>query len=64
MGYTPQEMAGIAILSTIPGVIAHISEELQSGVRNRIVPDATAAYARERRDLTGDMAAAGWPSKA
>lgn len=64
MGYTPQEMAGIAILSTFPGVIAHISEELQSGVRNRIVPDETAAYARERRDLTADMDAAGWPSKA
>jgi citrate synthase len=30
-GYTPQEMAGTAILSTIPGLIAHISEELASG---------------------------------
>src|SRR5262249_20883835 len=28
MGFAPQEMAGIAILSTFPGLIAHISEEL------------------------------------
>lgn len=61
MGYTPQEMAGIAIMSTIPGVIAHISEELASGVRNRIVPDSTAEYARLRHDLRADMAKAGWP---
>lgn len=60
MGYTPPEMAGIAILSTFPGLVAHISEELQSGVINRIVPDQTAHYARDRRDLASDMAAAGW----
>jgi citrate synthase len=61
MGYTPQEMAGIAILSTFPGLIAHISEEMASGVRNRIVPDETSYYPRERHDLAADMAKAGWP---
>lgn len=61
MGFTPQEMAGIAILSTIPGIVAHISEEVRSGVRNRIVPDSTVEYVRARRDLAADMAAAGWP---
>jgi citryl-CoA lyase len=60
MGYTPQEMAGIAILSTIPGLIAHISEELASGVRGRLVPDGSAHYARDRHDLAKDMEAAGW----
>jgi citrate synthase len=60
MGYTPQEMAGIAILSTFPGLIAHISEEMASGVRNRIVPDSTAEYPRPRHDLRADMAKAGW----
>jgi citrate synthase len=60
MGYTPHEMVGIAILSTVPGIIAHISEELNSGVRVRLVPDSIAEYARERRDLATDMAAAGW----
>ena len=60
MGYTPQEMAGIAILSTMPGVIAHVSEELSSGARLRIVPDSNAHYPRERHDLAADMYKAGW----
>jgi citryl-CoA lyase len=60
MGFTPQEMAGIAILSTFPGLIAHISEELQSGVRVRIIPDGNVEYARDRRVLDADMKAAGW----
>ncbi len=60
MGYTPPEMAGIAILSTFPGLIAHISEELASGVRGRMIPDSIAEYPRERRDLSADMTDAGW----
>ena len=60
MGFTPAEMAGIAILSTFPGLVAHISEELQSGVRNRIIPDQNVDYARTRNDLTEDMRAKGW----
>ena len=60
MGYTPQEMAGIVLLSTLPGLIAHISEELKSGVRNRIIPDSIAEYPRQRRSLDEDLAAAGW----
>jgi citrate synthase len=60
LGYSPQEMAGIALLSTFPGLIAHISEELKSGVRNRIIPDSIADYPRRRRNLDEDLAAAGW----
>lgn len=60
MGFTPSEMAGLAVLSTFPGLIAHVSEELQSGVRNRIIADSNVDYAHERRDLGTDMAAAGW----
>ncbi|MBB3773408.1 citrate synthase [Angulomicrobium tetraedrale] len=60
MGFTPQEMEGIAVLSTFPGLIAHISEELQSGAINRIVPDSHVDYARTRRVLADDLAAAGW----
>jgi citrate synthase len=60
MGFTPQEMAGIAVLSTFPGLVAHVSEELQSGTRLRIIPDSNVDYARDRRDLASDMAAAGW----
>lgn len=60
MGFTPQEMTGLALLSTFPGLVAHISEELQSGVINRIVPDENVTYARDRRNLDEDCAKAGW----
>ncbi len=60
MGFTPQEMAGLGVLSTFPGLIAHVSEELQSGIRNRIVPDGSAEYTVGRRDLDADLASAGW----
>ena len=60
MEFTPEEMTGLALLSTLPGLIAHVSEELRSGVRNRIVPDAIVEYAKSRRDLDADLAEAGW----
>lgn len=60
MGFTPAEMTGLALMSTFPGLIAHISEEMQSGAINRIVPDENATYARDRKDLESDCAAAGW----
>ena len=63
MGFTPQEMAGIAIISSLPGVVAHISEELQSKTRIRIVPDQIASYPRNRVDIDDAMADAGWPQK-
>ena len=46
MGFTPDEVTGLALLSTFPDLVAHIPEELQSGVINRIVPDQNATYAR------------------
>jgi citrate synthase len=64
MGFTPQEMCGLALLSTFPGLIAHVSEELQSGVRNRIIPDENATYSDSRRDVSADLAARGWNSGA
>jgi citryl-CoA lyase len=60
MGFTPQEMVGLSILSTFPGLIAHVSEEISSGVRNRIVPDSIASIPRNRRDLEEDLKSAGW----
>ena len=54
MGFTPGEMTGLAVISTMPGVIAHISEEMQSKVRIRIIPDEQVDYARERRNLAED----------
>jgi citrate synthase len=60
MGFSPQEMCGIAVLSTFPGLVAHVSEELQSGVRNRIVPDSHVNCATVRKSFVDDMKAAGW----
>lgn len=55
MGFTPAEMTGLAVISTMPGVIAHISEELQSKVRIRVIPDEQVDYARERRNFSEDF---------
>jgi len=60
MGFTPAEMTGIALLSSMPGVIAHLSEEIQSKVRIRTVPDEAVDYDRRRRDLEVDLKAVGW----
>lgn len=60
MGFKPAEMIGIAILSTVPGVIAHVSEEIQSNVRIRTVPDEAVEYDRRRRDLAADLKEKGW----
>jgi citryl-CoA lyase len=62
MDFSPAEMIGIALLSSMPGVIAHISEEMQSKVRIRTVPDEAVDYERSRRDLGADLKAAGWPN--
>jgi len=59
LGFTPDEMTGIAVLSTLPGVIAHISEELASGRRIRTVPDDEVDYsAVVPRDFAADREAA------
>ncbi|MGF7159508.1 citrate synthase [Rhodoligotrophos appendicifer] len=63
MGFTPPEMTGVAIISSLPGVVAHVSEELQSKQRIRVVPDSIAEYPRSRKDLEEDLASAGWGRK-
>lgn len=60
MGFTPPEMTGVALISSLPGVIAHISEEMQTGKRIRIISDDIAEFPRERRDLEKDLKANGW----
>ncbi|MNF17620.1 citrate synthase [compost metagenome] len=59
MGFTPAEMTGLAVISTMPGVVAHVSEELQSKVRIRAISDNEVDYARERRDFAADYAKSG-----
>ena len=60
MGFTPDEMTGLALISAMPGVVAHVSEELQSTVRIRTLPDEIVDYRRQRNDLANDLHAAGW----
>jgi citryl-CoA lyase len=60
MGFLPQEMTGIALISSLPGVIAHVSEELETKRRIRVIPDDVAYYPRDRHDLDADLKAAGW----
>lgn len=59
MGFAPAEMTGLALQSTFPGLIAHISEEMQSSSINRVIPEENVSYARERRDLEADCISAG-----
>jgi citrate synthase len=40
IGFAPLEMAGIAATAAMPGIVAHVIEEIRSGVPLRIVPDA------------------------
>jgi citrate synthase len=61
LGFTPEEGTGIAILSTMPGLIAHVSEELQTGRPIRVVPREDVRYDVEAgRDYVRDRDAAGW----
>ncbi len=60
MGFTPPEMTGIAFISSLPGVIAHISEELQSKIRIRVIPEDTVEQPTVRRSLNADLESAGW----
>jgi citrate synthase len=60
MEFTPAEMTGIALISTMPGVVAHLSEEMNSKVRIRTVADRDVQYSVERRKLSADLASKGW----
>jgi citryl-CoA lyase len=61
MGFASHEMTGIAIISSLPGVIAHLSEELASGVRIRTLPDSMVETQVGTLDLGQALEAAGWP---
>ena len=63
MGFAPEEMTGIAIMSSLPGAIAHIAEEMKSGNRIRTVPDELVVTSVERRELEPALALAGWDSE-
>ncbi|MFJ5695555.1 citryl-CoA lyase [Arthrobacter sp. NPDC093125] len=60
MGFSPEETTGLAILSTLPGVIAHVSEELGQRQAIRTVPEGTAEYDLTAKDFNSDWSKAGW----
>ncbi|TAK29612.1 MAG: citryl-CoA lyase [Chloroflexota bacterium] len=39
MGLKPMEMVGVAVLAYMPGIIAHVIEEIEDGVPLRIIPE-------------------------
>ena len=43
MDFDPLEMAGIAVISSMPGMLAHVVEEIKEGVPLRIIPDKLGA---------------------
>ncbi|WP_190813043.1 citryl-CoA lyase [Saccharopolyspora pogona] len=61
LGFTPEESTGLAIISTLPGVVAHVSEELRSGKPIRVVPETDATYdVAEDGKFLADWKDAGW----
>jgi len=43
MDFDPMEMAGIAVISSMPGMLAHVVEEIKEGVPLRIIPEELGA---------------------
>ncbi|MBB6627587.1 citryl-CoA lyase [Nocardioides sp. KIGAM211] len=60
VGFTPQEATALAVLGTLPGIVAHVSEEYATGKIGRVIPAADVAYDVPRRDYAEDLSAAGW----
>jgi citrate synthase len=40
LGFTSRQMPGIALLMILPGLIAHVDEEITDGVLQRVVPES------------------------
>jgi citryl-CoA lyase len=51
MGFEPAEMNGISLMSTFPGVIAHITEEFRSKRPIRVTPADLVSYPTEQKNL-------------
>jgi citryl-CoA lyase len=59
LGFTPAEGTGLAIVSTLPGVIAHVSEEFAARKPIRIIDPDDVDYDVTERDLPEDWEYAG-----
>ena len=60
LGFTPPETTALAVIGTLPGVAAHITEELASGHLVRRIPTDDVAYDVPARDLAADREVLGW----
>jgi citrate synthase len=60
MSFTPAEATALIVIGTLPGVAAHISEELSSGVRLRQIQPGLVDYDVPHRDFHADYKNAGW----
>ncbi len=62
MGFTPEESTALAVIGTLPGVAAHITEEIRSGRLVRAIPARDVDYTVTPRDLGEDASRLGWPN--
>ena len=61
LGFTPEEGTGLAIMSTFPGLIAHVSEELNARVPIRKIPVDDVIYeVPPLASLPRELSAKGW----
>ncbi len=44
LGWTPEEMAGAAVLAALPGLLAHVVEEIRQRVPHRFLPPEQIVY--------------------
>jgi citryl-CoA lyase len=54
LGYTAHESTGISIISTLPGVVAHVSEEFRARKPIRVIDPEAVDYDTTSRDLPTD----------
>lgn len=60
LGFTPEESTALAVIGTLPGVAAHITEEFRSGTVVRRIPAGDVNYDVPRRDFAEDASRLGW----
>lgn len=58
LGFTPSQMAGIAAIAIMPGIVACVDEEIADGVPLRVVPEALGSkyVGSPRRSIYSDPA--------
>jgi citryl-CoA lyase len=44
MDWSPREMAGLAVMASLPGLLAHVVEEITTGAPHRFMPEEQVVY--------------------